>query len=814
MPAQPVHDDRLHALDAVRAFALIVGVVFHAGFSFLPGMPPGIWAMVDASPSPAIAVLLFVSHIFRMTLFFFVAGFFARMLFHRRGAGAFWRDRLKRILVPFIVGWLVLAPTIGVVWIWGLKTTFGGALPTLPPNLPPPPPGAFPLTHLWFLYYLLILYVLVVTGRSLLSMLDRAGAIRRAADAAVGGLVRSGAAAFVLPLPLVAALVARPDWIMWFGIPTPDQSVIPQLASLLGYGTAVAFGWLVHRQTDVLQVWRRLWPVHLGLAMAASVACLAIGGVTPVLMPASRSAGTIAYAAGYGLAIWSWTFALIGMAMRWLSQPDARIRYVADASYWIYLVHLPLVVALQVIAGPLPLHWSLKFPVILVVAFAMLLASYRYLVRATFVGQTLNGRRLPRGLASTPLVPSPPSPGPRTGTDDATDATGGPGSPAVSTLAMLRGVHKRYGTTHALAGVDLAVRCGEVVALLGPNGAGKTTAIGLWLGLLDADEGQVTLAGGPPREIQARRRVGVMMQDVELTPELRVRDLVTLAASYYPNPRSLDRDAGHDEARGAGQSEVQRPLRRAEAARAVRDRDLRPADAALPRRADDRARHRSARDRLAHRASARRRRHRRRPHDALPGGGGGARGPRRRPRPRPPARLGQRERDPLARLAQADRVQDQPRRGGRARLARCARREPGRGAPADHRGRSGGRAPAPAGCRRRCHPDRGSPGGPRRCVCRADQRGCVMTTMTTRLAFVAPAEPSPPMSGRRVLGAYVREWWTEVLRALRTPGFSIPFLLMPTPIYFFFGVVLAGDAVTARPDSRGTCSLAGSCSPP
>jgi ABC-2 type transport system permease protein len=59
------------------------------------------------------------------------------------------------------------------------------------------------------------------------------------------------------------------------------------------------------------------------------------------------------------------------------------------------------------------------------------------------------------------------------------------------------------------------------------------------------------------------------------------------------------------------------------------------------------------------------------------------------------------------------------------------------------------------------------------------------------------------MSGRRILGAYVREWWTEVLRALRTPGFAIPFLVMPTPIYLFFGVVLAGDAVAARPGLAG-----------
>ena len=45
------HSDRLHSLDAVRAFALLLGVVFHAGFSFLPGLIPGIWAMTDNSPS-------------------------------------------------------------------------------------------------------------------------------------------------------------------------------------------------------------------------------------------------------------------------------------------------------------------------------------------------------------------------------------------------------------------------------------------------------------------------------------------------------------------------------------------------------------------------------------------------------------------------------------------------------------------------------------------------------------------------------------------------------------------------------------------
>ncbi|MFT3913060.1 MAG: ABC transporter ATP-binding protein [Anaeromyxobacteraceae bacterium] len=159
------------------------------------------------------------------------------------------------------------------------------------------------------------------------------------------------------------------------------------------------------------------------------------------------------------------------------------------------------------------------------VTFGVLLASYRWLVRATFIGQTLQGRRLPRGLGAAPTAVATPAPSPATGAV-ARDAP----------LAALAAVEKRYGEAVALDGLDLEVRPGEVLALLGPNGAGKTTAIAVWLGLLDADRGVATLGGGPPRDVAARRRVGVMMQDVELTPELRVREHVALAASYYPAP--------------------------------------------------------------------------------------------------------------------------------------------------------------------------------------------------------------------------------------------------------------------------------------
>ena len=198
-------------------------------------------------------------------------------------------------------------------------------------------------------------------------------------------------------------------------------------------------------------------------------------------MPAApRGGAKLGLAFGYALAIWCWSLRRARPRDPRSCRTRTRRRYVADASYWIYLAHLPVVAALQVVRGRLPLHWSVKFPLILVASLAVLFASYHYLVRPTFIGQFLNGRRYPRRDADHAPVR-------RTARDTQRGRrriAGGSRSPRsrACTSATAR-------PSRSPASISRCGR-GELLAVLGPNGAGKSTAISLWLGLLEPDEGR------------------------------------------------------------------------------------------------------------------------------------------------------------------------------------------------------------------------------------------------------------------------------------------------------------------------------------
>ena len=385
--------ERLHALDAVRGFALLLGIVLHATLSFLPTAPVRVWIIQDTHPSFTLDVLYFSIHVFRMTTFFLIAGFFAHLSFHRHGAWGFAKDRLQRIAVPLLVGWPILFAAMVAVTLWAAGFPNGGPLPG--PRRWPPVLPRFPLTHLWFLYVLLELYIAVLVLRTGLVWLDPHGRLRNRIDSLISFVMRSRLAPAMLAAPIGLALCLDPTWIGWFGVRTPDSSLVTNAQAWIGFGTAFGFGWLLHRQVDLIRMMERRWLLNSGLAVGLIAAsyCLAVASVMLRPIPAPYSAIKLAAAICYALAIWTTTFAAIGLALRFLSGFSPTRRYLADASYWLYLIHLPILMVLQVAVSGLDWPWPIKFGTILLVSLPLMFASYQLLVRYSFIGTVLNGRR-------------------------------------------------------------------------------------------------------------------------------------------------------------------------------------------------------------------------------------------------------------------------------------------------------------------------------------------------------------------------------------------------------------------------------------
>ena len=391
---------RLDYLDATRAFALLLGIVFHACLSFMPIFMG--WAVQDVSTSPLVAMFMTVSHSFRMETFFLLAGFFSHLTFHRKGAGEFVRSRVLRIAVPFVVGWFVLHPLVVSGWIMGSASLRGdvdvwaGLLGGLQ-SLSTLPAGIFAGSHLWFLYYLGMITALVLAVRGLLTTTgSRQAKMVRWADSAVAWLANSPVSLLILAVPTAATL-----WFMRFwGMDTPDQGLQPNIPVLVIYGSFFVLGWMLSRQRELISQFARLTPQRWILAGLGIAAILLLGEIERDPGHPHYVAAHVAYAVSYALTMWSLVSLTIGVFKKLCQRPNAFIRYIADSSYWMYLVHLPVVVWLQVAVAELPLHWSLKLAFISMITIAFSLFTYDLFVRSTFIGGVLNGRRRDRVMVS------------------------------------------------------------------------------------------------------------------------------------------------------------------------------------------------------------------------------------------------------------------------------------------------------------------------------------------------------------------------------------------------------------------------------
>ena len=383
-PARP-RPARLHGLDALRGGALLLGILLHALMPYVPGMP---WLVTDAQSSTAVLPVIMTIHLFRMVTFMLLAGFFGAMVLRRRGAPSYFRDRLKRILLPMVAFWPVAVLSLGVLAIVNAEWRDLPAPPAAPPGNDPMmivSPG-----QLWFLWTLMQCIVIVLVVRLLARLLLGADRTDRLV-ARTGRLLATPFGVLLAAAPYALGLQLQGHV---RGAIVAPATLRPELPSLVTYLGAFVVGWALFTAPGTMQrLARQCWP-HLGVAAVTTAVCLLTEGANDLPLPVA--------AALIAVAGWTWTYGLVGFCVRYLHRERPALRYLADSSYWAYLLHLPLLVAGEMLVADQTWPVGVKLIIVLGGTSIVLLVSYHLLVRSTFLGTWLNGRRYPFRLRLLP----------------------------------------------------------------------------------------------------------------------------------------------------------------------------------------------------------------------------------------------------------------------------------------------------------------------------------------------------------------------------------------------------------------------------
>jgi len=385
---------RYHELDFLRGWMMMLGLVLHSAIAYMQTPMGELWGYKDSQSHFGFDLVVAFLHTFRMPVFFMLSGFFACMLYEDRGVSEMVRNRRRRVLYPLVVGWLFLFPlTVAGFGFGQLGGTREGAKEAIEYVVTGKAVEHLQLLHLWFLFDLLIYYASALLISRLVPLVDEEKRTRFL-DRFAKILGHWWAP---LPFALITAFTLLP---MPSGtLETPGTFFRP-LSTLVANGVFFVFGWLLYHRRSLLSgmvsyAWR--WTLFGVLMFAVHGLALMRFSATLGIVPHTVTVISLA------VVIWLFVFGLTGLFVRYLAHPSPLGRYIADASYWFYLVHLPLVAwGSGLLAGR---DWpaGVKYVVLLASVIGICWVTYDLFVRPTVIGLFLNGRRYPRGLPSEPV---------------------------------------------------------------------------------------------------------------------------------------------------------------------------------------------------------------------------------------------------------------------------------------------------------------------------------------------------------------------------------------------------------------------------
>lgn len=374
-------------LDTLRVAATLLVVLLHAAIPYtlrpIPGLP---WPTHDPQPSAVADALFWWIEGFIMPLFFTLSGFFAVPLLRRGNPREFLAQRARRLLLPLVCGGAIILPLDLYIWLCGwLIEGRVGTMILRSLKLKGAEADLWGLSHLWYLQYL-FLYCAALALMTTIRTRARSG------EEVIVPFTRFSRARW---LPAVAALAC--SGILWLApeVVIGFQHAFWPVPAKFAHGS-------VFFATGVVLALRPSLQEHCARHRISYVAgsVVVFAAVLPMihrhLSHETGGAARLLLAGGLGLFAVTSVLGWFGWFQGRTRRRHPIVAYLAEASFWIYLAHHPLVGLIQIDLKGLPVPALARFALTATLATGLTLLLYQGLVRGTWLGALLNGPSRPQ----------------------------------------------------------------------------------------------------------------------------------------------------------------------------------------------------------------------------------------------------------------------------------------------------------------------------------------------------------------------------------------------------------------------------------
>ncbi len=367
-------ESRLHGFDALRAIAMLLGIVLHASIAYKTVPLPN-WPHDKQFNYLSLDFLYEFIHSFRMPLFYVIAGYFSHLILQKSGSLVFIKKRLERIGIPFLVSLFTILPFSIFPFLFNFHAQVN------PENIEHIFRESFKsllswngLAHLWFLYYLLIFYGIILV-------------VRQFKFPSIVSLRMSN---FFLLFCLILFTWGLLLFESGLYIQV-DTGLIPEIRFILYYFIFFVTGYFIEARKIPFEKMKEKMVLFLSISFILFLFLFYIDLFQSDWYTVVWRKYLVKMLTSIQIVLL--VFGIIGFFLRFYTKENAFWKYISDASYWMYLVHLGIVGGMQVVLSYTSFPGMLRFPLILLFTFFISLGSYQLFVRYSIIGKYLHGTR-------------------------------------------------------------------------------------------------------------------------------------------------------------------------------------------------------------------------------------------------------------------------------------------------------------------------------------------------------------------------------------------------------------------------------------